>query len=172
MSVGPRSEALRIERRRLGSLPCIKWRRPAPRNSTFPVAVILKRFATDLRVLMPFGRRIRFHFHLSHEKHFWTRAGLVRAGVSPRLTGLNGPGLRLPRRLPGTRRAAHTNGAGSVATLARAKGQSCRALFGHAVLPGLGTNREWPSTRATAAVHRLHQYRQGYSRSRLEVVCR
>src|SRR5215469_7926795 len=48
----------RKPRRRLGFLVCIKCRRPALRRSTFPLAVILNRFATDFFVLMPFGRRI------------------------------------------------------------------------------------------------------------------
>src|ERR1700761_8267205 len=48
----------RRERRRLAFLDCAKWRRPALERRTFPLAVILKRLATDFFVLMPLGRRI------------------------------------------------------------------------------------------------------------------
>src|SRR5687768_10501712 len=46
------------ERRRFGLLPVSKWRRPARERMTLPVAVILKRLATDFFVLIPLGRRI------------------------------------------------------------------------------------------------------------------
>src|SRR6185503_9674420 len=48
----------RRERRRPGPLVCSKWRLPACARKTLPLAVILKRFATDFFVLIPFGRRI------------------------------------------------------------------------------------------------------------------
>src|SRR5882724_2566119 len=48
----------RKARRRFGFLACNKWRLPARERNTLPVAVILKRFATDFFVLMPLGRRI------------------------------------------------------------------------------------------------------------------
>src|SRR5262245_43112012 len=46
-------------RRRLGFLVWSKCLRPARERKTLPVAVILKRLATDFLVLMPFGRLIR-----------------------------------------------------------------------------------------------------------------
>ena len=49
---------LRSPRRRLGLLLCSKCRRPEWDRSTLPVAVILKRLATALRVLADLGRRI------------------------------------------------------------------------------------------------------------------
>src|SRR5260370_224836 len=48
----------RRERRRLGFLVWSKCRLPARERSTFPLAVILNRFAADFLVLMPLGRRI------------------------------------------------------------------------------------------------------------------
>jgi hypothetical protein len=62
VSVGPTTDALRKERRRLEFLVWSKWRRPAPRRKTLPVAVILKRLATAFLVLTPLGRRIGAHF--------------------------------------------------------------------------------------------------------------
>ena len=46
-------------RRVLGDFPESKWRLPACDRLTFPVAVILNRFATAFLVLMPLGRRIQ-----------------------------------------------------------------------------------------------------------------
>ena len=46
------------ERRRLGLLVESKWRLPALERMALPLAVILNRLATALRVLMPLGRRI------------------------------------------------------------------------------------------------------------------
>jgi hypothetical protein len=46
-------------------LVCIKCRLPALSRRTFPPAVILKRFAADFLVLMPFGRRIKMISFLS-----------------------------------------------------------------------------------------------------------
>ena len=46
-------------RRRLGPLVWSRCRFPALEASTFPLAVILKRLATDFLVLMPLGRRIK-----------------------------------------------------------------------------------------------------------------
>src|SRR6185295_7974431 len=53
------------ERRRLGPLPASKWRFPARDRMTLPVAVILKRLATDFFVFIPFGRRIKFPVKMS-----------------------------------------------------------------------------------------------------------
>ena len=50
------------ERRRLGLLVESKWRLPALERMALPLAVILNRLATALRVLMPFGRRIYLSF--------------------------------------------------------------------------------------------------------------
>jgi hypothetical protein len=57
------------ENRRLSQRPAafgafaLKQMAPAcPVKLTFPLAVILKRFATDFLVLIPLGRRIQFHF--------------------------------------------------------------------------------------------------------------
>ena len=50
------------ERRRFGLLVDNRWRLPARERMTLPVPVILKRFATDFRVLMPLGRRIVIAF--------------------------------------------------------------------------------------------------------------
>src|SRR5439155_6375109 len=80
MSVGPRSDALRSERRRLEFLPWSKWRRPAPRNRTLPVPVILKRLATDFLVLMPLGRRIQVHFLLLERLNQFGGGRLGRGG--------------------------------------------------------------------------------------------
>src|SRR5260370_42252460 len=57
-SVGSTEGLPRRLRRRPGPLVCIRWRLPARVRNTFPLAVILKRLATDFLVLMPFGRRI------------------------------------------------------------------------------------------------------------------
>src|SRR5688572_25072692 len=51
-------------RRRLGFLPCSRWRFPARERNTLPLAVILNRLATDFLVLMPFGRRIKYRILL------------------------------------------------------------------------------------------------------------
>jgi len=48
----------RRARRRFAFLVCSRWRLPARERNTLPLAVILKRFATDFLVLMPLGRRI------------------------------------------------------------------------------------------------------------------
>src|SRR5208337_4000798 len=58
MSVGPMSDALRRERRRLELLPWHRWRRPAPRKRILPVPVILNRLLADFLVLIPLGLRI------------------------------------------------------------------------------------------------------------------
>src|SRR5947208_12105168 len=50
-------------RRRLGFLVCKRCRLPARERRTFPLAVILKRFATDFFVLIPLGRRINVQFY-------------------------------------------------------------------------------------------------------------
>src|SRR5882672_10169572 len=50
-------------RRRLGFLVCKRCRLPARERSTFPLAVILKRFATDFLVLIPLLRRINVQFY-------------------------------------------------------------------------------------------------------------
>ncbi len=49
-------------RRRFGLLVASKCRLPACGRNTLPVAVILNRFDTAFRVLLPFGRRIFSHF--------------------------------------------------------------------------------------------------------------
>src|SRR6266404_5578476 len=53
----------RNPRRRLGFLVCKRCRLPARERRTFPLAVILKRFATDFLVLIPLGRRINVQFY-------------------------------------------------------------------------------------------------------------
>ncbi len=53
-----------MERRRLGLFPASKCRLPAPRHMTLPEPVLLNRFATDFRVLIPLGRRILFRWGL------------------------------------------------------------------------------------------------------------
>ena len=82
-SVGPSNEALRSDLRRLGLLPCSKWRRPAPRKRTFPVAVILKRLATAFLVLIPLGRRIQFCFLHSSAQILPRSGGVNRQILCP-----------------------------------------------------------------------------------------
>lgn len=57
-SVSSTTLAVPRERRRLGDLLESRCRLPARDRRTLPVAVILKRLATDFFVLIPFGRRI------------------------------------------------------------------------------------------------------------------
>src|SRR3982751_2574795 len=59
------------ERRRLAFLVCNKCRLPARERKTFPLAVILKRFATDFLVLIPFGRRIYYLFFQKSAQYRW-----------------------------------------------------------------------------------------------------
>src|SRR5258706_15380113 len=59
------------ERRRLEFLVCNKCRLPARERKTFPLAVILKRFATDFLVLIPFGRRIYDLFFQKSGQYRW-----------------------------------------------------------------------------------------------------
>jgi len=100
-SVGPSNEALRSDRRRLGLLPCSKWRRPAPRKRTFPVAVILNRLATAFLVLIPLGRRIQFHFLHSSAQILLRSGGTNRQILCTFDLVLRPPAIRREYRPPG-----------------------------------------------------------------------
>lgn len=65
-------------RRRFGFFVCSKCRLPARGRNTLPVAVILKRLATDFFVLMPLGRRINRFLKKSAQ---YTDVGGQKQGV-------------------------------------------------------------------------------------------
>ncbi len=55
-------------RRRFGFFVWSRWRLPARERNILPLAVILKRLATDFFVLIPFGRRINSIQFLQKER--------------------------------------------------------------------------------------------------------
>src|SRR5712671_3759281 len=84
-------------RRRLGFLVCNRCRLPARERSTFPLAVILKRFAADFLVLMPFGRRIKIEsLSLKRTRNIGDASPRSKGYFSKMCTQI---ALRLPRML-------------------------------------------------------------------------
>jgi hypothetical protein len=71
-SVASTTAALPRRRSRWAFLVCAKWRRPARKRNTLPVAVILNRFATAFLVLIPLGRLIYY----SKERALYARNAL------------------------------------------------------------------------------------------------
>src|SRR5207302_120635 len=67
-------------RRRFGFFVCSRCRLPARGRNTLPLAVILKRFAADFFVLIPFGRRI-IQSNLFKKSAQYTGVGRSKQGL-------------------------------------------------------------------------------------------
>jgi hypothetical protein len=76
-------------RRRFGFFAWSRWRLPARERNTLPPAVILKRFATDFFVFIPFGRRINSIQFPRKERAIYGRRTLEARGIFRRFDGGN-----------------------------------------------------------------------------------